>query len=211
MRLQARWGRFRAEHARTAAQVTRENSRRGYERLYRSRVRLEDYLREERLRFYEEVADVVASFAPASVVDVGCGSGHLLGAVAERLGGTPRLLGIDYARSAARRVRQLVPQAEVLVSDLYDLELEERFDLVLCTEVLEHVDEPVAALDALARLRGPCGRIVLTVPDGALDDWEGHQNFWNQDELRALLGRLGAVEIRRIDQDRTLLAVVAFG
>lgn len=38
------------------------------------------------------------------------------------------------------------------------------FDAVLCTEVLEHVPDPVAALTELARLTRPGGRIILTAP-----------------------------------------------
>lgn len=38
------------------------------------------------------------------------------------------------------------------------------FDAVLCTEVLEHVPDPVAALGELARLIRPGGRMILTAP-----------------------------------------------
>ncbi|MGE3549662.1 MAG: methyltransferase domain-containing protein, partial [Geobacter sp.] len=41
------------------------------------------------------------------------------------------------------------------------------FDVVLCTEVLEHVPEPSAALKEMARIIRPGGRIFLTVPLGS--------------------------------------------
>lgn len=40
-------------------------------------------------------------------------------------------------------------------------------DVVLCTEVLEHVPEPIAALREMARLVKPGGRILLTAPLGS--------------------------------------------
>jgi FkbM family methyltransferase len=40
-------------------------------------------------------------------------------------------------------------------------------DVVLCTEVLEHVPEPIAALEEMARLLKPGGRLLLTAPLGS--------------------------------------------
>ena len=41
------------------------------------------------------------------------------------------------------------------------------FDVLLCTEVLEHVPDPVAALREMARLLKPGGRLFLTAPLGS--------------------------------------------
>jgi ubiquinone/menaquinone biosynthesis C-methylase UbiE len=41
------------------------------------------------------------------------------------------------------------------------------FDVVLCTEVLEHVPEPVQAVQEMARILKPGGRLLLTAPLGA--------------------------------------------
>lgn len=52
-----------------------------------------------------------------------------------------------------------------LVCDITDVpEPDASFDAVLCTEVLEHLPEPVAALRELARLLKPGGTLVLTAP-----------------------------------------------
>lgn len=205
------WSReLRKRRERSARSVTRHNDRKAYERLYASPDLLADYLRPARLRFYDEVADLCAELAPLSIVDVGCGTGHLLAAVLERIGQRADAVGVDYADSAIARARALLPSAEWRVGDIYALppDLNGRFDLVLCTEVLEHVPRPTEALERLSRLRAPTGRLVLTVPDGTLDDWEGHVNFWGEDEFQLILEPFGDVAIRRIDGGRTLLAVV---
>jgi SAM-dependent methyltransferase len=201
---------LRKRRERSARSVTRRNDRKGYEQLYSSPDLLADYLQPSRLRFYDEVADVCTQFAPRSIVDVGCGTGHLVAAILKRVGPSTEAVGIDYAGSAIDRARELFPSTDWLVGDVYALprDLDGRFDLVLCTEVLEHLERPVEALEALGRLRAPDGRLVLTVPDGTLDDFEGHLNFWSEAEFRLTLERLGDVSIRRIDDDRTLLAVV---
>lgn len=48
--------------------------------------------------------------------------------------------------------------------DILDIPEDELFDIVLCTEVLEHVADPAAALEKLSRLLRPGGTLVVTVP-----------------------------------------------
>lgn len=48
--------------------------------------------------------------------------------------------------------------------DLLDLPDDARADVVLCTEVLEHVPDPVSALRKLASLTAPGGDLLVTVP-----------------------------------------------
>ena len=53
-------------------------------------------------------------------------------------------------------------------------------DLVICTEVLEHLYDPGQAVELLLSLCAHGGRVAITVPDGAEDSWEGHVNFWDE-------------------------------
>ena len=50
------------------------------------------------------------------------------------------------------------------VCDLYDIPEERTFDTVFCSEVLEHVVDPVRAVEKMARLVSPGGRMILTAP-----------------------------------------------
>ena len=52
-----------------------------------------------------------------------------------------------------------------LVSDITQIPApDSSFDVILCSEVLEHVPEPTHALDEFARLLKPGGRVILTAP-----------------------------------------------
>lgn len=51
-----------------------------------------------------------------------------------------------------------------IVCDVYDIPEDRQFDTILCTEVLEHVVDPVRALEKLARLVQPGGRVIITAP-----------------------------------------------
>lgn len=200
---------FKNRRAVTAPNVTRRNTRRAYERVYGDDRLLEEYLAPGRVSFYGEVAEIVAAERPHSVVDVGCGAGNLLRAVVDKAA-PERVVGIDHAAAGIQRAKQLVPSGEFHARSLYDgLDAAETFDLVLCTEVLEHLRDPDAAVDVLVRLCGTAGRILITVPDGAQDAWEGHRNFWNEAELQEFLRRYGDVEVSRMRANpMSLLAVV---
>jgi SAM-dependent methyltransferase len=54
------------------------------------------------------------------------------------------------------------------VCDLYDIPEDRQFDTVFCSEVLEHVVDPVRALEKMVRLVSPSGRIILTAPFNSL-------------------------------------------
>ncbi len=186
------------------------NTRSGYERFYGDAELLDEYMTPERIGFYDAVAEVCAALRPSSVIDVGCGTGHLLAAISDRLRGGIELVGVDFAASGIARLAELLPEAEGVVADIATLDLGERaFDLVVCTEVLEHLREPDHAVRVLDLLRRPGrGVIVITVPDGVHDTYEGHVNFWTDATLEALLAPFGVVEIGRVGPSDDLLAVV---
>ncbi|MDQ8021341.1 MAG: methyltransferase domain-containing protein [Moraxellaceae bacterium] len=56
-----------------------------------------------------------------------------------------------------------------IVCDISDIpEPDQSFDAILCTEVLEHLPEPVLALKEFSRLLRPGGRLILTAPFSSL-------------------------------------------
>lgn len=72
------------------------------------------------------------------------------------------------------------------------------FDAIICTEVLEHVSEPIAVVREMGRLLRPGGRLILTAPLGSgihqepFHYYGGYTPFWYQ----RFLGVAGFVDIR---------------
>jgi SAM-dependent methyltransferase len=72
------------------------------------------------------------------------------------------------------------------------------FDVVLCTEMLEHVPEPIKVIGEIARLLRPGGRLILTAPLGSglhqepFHFYGGYTPFWYE----RFLGQSGFEQIR---------------
>ncbi len=112
------------------------------------------------------LSETVASVRPARVLDVGCGTGEKLTWPLAQAHPAVRFVGadadarsIDYARDSC-----LAPNLEFL--PLAQLRGDERFELIVASEVIEHVEAPVAFLRDLKGRLAPGGRIVVTVPNG---------------------------------------------
>lgn len=79
------------------------------------------------------------------------------------------------------------------VCDLLDIPEDKSYDAVLCTEVLEHVPDPVAALEKLARLVCPNGQLILTAPFCSFTHFAPYHfcTGFNRYFYETHLGRLG--------------------
>lgn len=134
-------------------------------------------------------------------LDLGCGSGDvslLLSAACDEV------LSVDPDAAAVRRTRQLVGGAGlenvcVAQGDLGHLDPGGRFDLIVAFDVLEHIEDDVAAIDRLAQLLAPGGVLFVTVPAGAYlfgshDVRLGHFRRYERSELARKLGARFEVE-----------------
>ncbi len=108
-----------------------------------------------------------ADVAPADrVLEIGCESGHLCAA----LPSCARLVGCDISPKALEDAQKLFSQtgrkAEFLLVDaLHALPFQEgEFDVIICSEMLEHVADPGAVIASIANICTVSTRVVLTVP-----------------------------------------------
>ncbi len=178
----------------------------------------ESRLTAERLAYRQrdlELAVTILSHAsqlerrPLQLLDFGCGYGALI-----RCLETHELRCLGYDPSASRRERAAVSASEV-VSDLDAVAERGPFDVLIATEVLEHLEDPRAALRFLRGQARAQALLVVTVPDlcelisgpsfderlrsgtlpKSINPWE-HLNYFSPAHLRRLLDEEGWQVVR---------------
>jgi arsenite methyltransferase len=132
------------------------------ETLYRTR----DVFRRRRL-----VGEALAAAPGDRVLDVGCGPGFYLAELAEQVGPTGSVTGVDASPQTlelARRRTQGRGNVTLHQADATALPVGDAgFDAALSVQVLEYVADPDAALVELRRVLRPGGRLVVWDMDWA--------------------------------------------
>lgn len=120
--------------------------------------------------YVEIPRDDVAPFIPEeaqSVADIGCGPGGFGPSLRKRLGHTARLVGVEAVPQQAARARDGHGFDEVI--DGYFPEAlagrQERFDVLVFNDVLEHLVDPWTALRDAQAFLNPRGRVVAAIPN----------------------------------------------
>ncbi len=120
------------------------------------------------------ILDCVRSLRFSSVLDVGCGTGELLGLIQMEFPEKITLSGADFSPSVVEENKRKYPGVEFFVIDLPRQKLEKRYDLVLCSEVIEHISDQKSSFLNLANLVRPGGHLCLTCPTGKIYSTEKH-------------------------------------
>jgi trans-aconitate methyltransferase len=137
---------------------------------------------------------------PVRVLDIGSGTGDLAAEIREAFPAA-ELLGLDVSAAAVDHAARKVPAATFLQRDLSsgsDPEPEHRgwATHAVCSEVLEHVEDPRALLANAIPYLAPGCRLVVTVPGGpmsAFDRHIGHRRHFTAKSVRAPLEQAGFV------------------
>jgi histidinol-phosphate phosphatase family protein len=135
---------------------------------------------------------------PRRIVDVGCGQGDLLVELATRWP-EAELAGVELSAEGLAVAATKVPGARLHRQDLLDgsdlpAGLAGWADVAICSEVIEHVDDPARLLRVASGLLEPGGAMVVTVPGGprtAFDRHIGHRRHYDPASLRAVLDEAG--------------------
>ena len=124
----------------------------------------------KRLRFVRRVIALAFPECEAGslrVLDVGCGNGTQLALPLLQDGFY--LTGVDPDECSiehARRLSRGAPNAEFVCGSVEQLPSALLFDIVILSEVLEHMTEPAALLEASVRRMAANAVLIVTVPNG---------------------------------------------
>lgn len=129
--------------------------------------------------------------ANARILEVGCGDGALLGVLCSELG--VAVYGVDTSEIGLALARKMFGDRK-LVGEFrhttgYETGFTEAsFDLIVCSDVIEHVDNPNAMLVEIRRLLIPGGRVIITTPIRILEKPidQMHVQEWFVNEFKIL-------------------------
>jgi SAM-dependent methyltransferase len=152
-------------------------------------------------------ARLVGSPPPRSILEVGCGNGQRLAQLKRTWTPTPRSVGVDLSVTPAVRAFAEAQGVELFEANI-DQDLNalagQSFDLILMSQLIEHLRDPIQALVRLKEVLSPHGRILIETPNrGGLDYrlfkrrfWGGyhlprHFHLFTQDTLRTAVEAAG--------------------
>lgn len=145
------------------------------------------------------------------VVDIGCGDGGYT-SFCGRMGADVTFADIQADKVEALEARMKATSSgkiQGIVSDCMPIPLPDDYaDVVVSTEVLEHVHDPEAVLNELVRIGKPDATFVLTVPDARGENLvkgiahpvyfqePNHIQIFSSDDFQALVAKCGLETLR---------------
>ena len=100
-----------------------------------------------------------SDLADSSVLEIGCGSGGLLGSLRAR-----RRVGIDLSKRQIAAARERAPDCEFHVQAAESLELGERFDFIVISDTLNFAADVQQVLEGLHSVSHPGTRLIVNYP-----------------------------------------------
>jgi len=133
------------------------------------------------------------------ILDLGCADGLMIKKVSNCF--DIESVGIELAKDLYELAKKNCPESRIYNCDIKNLEFleKEKFDVIICTAVLEHLENPVFALRNIENLLSKNGITVWTVPDpfwenvatfvGHLEE-EQHHHIPNLKDLKNLATKI---------------------
>lgn len=147
------------------------------------------------------IAEMLHEVPCSSVLDVGCGPGELLLYLRELMPGVRAWAGADFAAKTVIRTRENLPWAEIQTLDITAGVLPHRYDLVICSEVIEHLEDQQGAFANLSDMVSPGGHLLISCPAGRVFETEqrfGHLHHPTPAEMEDFGRRTGLRTVRSL-------------
>ena len=152
---------------------------------------------------------ILRTVKPKRTLDIGCGSGLITKVLAEA---STEVVAVDVSEEAIAVSRDALDGAanvQLMVADVFrsrdaSSDWRNSFDLVVMSEVLEHIQDDEGALSTVRKLLREKGWLLLTVPAdpklwNAEDERAGHMRRYTREELRRKLAKGGFEIVRMVN------------
>lgn len=138
-----------------------------------------------------------------SIHEIGCGEGYLTRTINKAFP-QKTLKGSDYAEEVINIAKEnsVGLNIDYLVNNIYEVDSDDKADLIVCCEVLEHLERPEEALQKLSALNAkyyilsvpnePIWRILQFMSGNNISDWgntPGHINHWSSSGFKEIVSK----------------------
>jgi len=133
------------------------------------------------------------------VIEVGCGLGYFCQEMSRR---GAVITGIDVGDKLIQIAKRRSPSGKFMVGSALDIPFRKnKYDITLCTEVIEHTENPAKAISELFRVTKPGGMIIITTPNKFYKPffdllsffkirlYQGNENWLSINNLKKIIAR----------------------
>lgn len=145
--------------------------------------------------FLSILVDNVKVTRDTRILDAGCGFGIFTKLMQEKLN-VHDIYGFDFSNVAIGQASMKHKGVDFFTHNICDT-LDGEYDVITCMETIEHLTDPEAAVRNLLGSLSSKGVLFLTVPDGRIDHYKNHINFWSPESWEIFVNRLsqGAFDV----------------
>ncbi len=149
-------------------------------------------------------------FCFETVIDVGCGDGYVLHCI-EKKYKNKKVYGLDLSEGRIKTTKRNVVCSHLIRSEIHHLPFPDNsFDVVICSELLEHIPEYQKTIEELVRISKK--RVIITVPNElqlvkimcpkckTIHFLDGHINFFTEHKLKKALQDNKLWNIKKINK-----------
>jgi 2-polyprenyl-3-methyl-5-hydroxy-6-metoxy-1,4-benzoquinol methylase len=142
-----------------------------------------------RNRFNKNLLAEIKYLNLKSILDAGCGEGNLIKFL-KKNELAEYIEGIEVSEEQIQRARKLNPHLIIKKGDIYDIPGKTNsFDLVISTQVFEHLKYPRRALKEMARVSNKY--LLISVYNEAFFKIGKHENHWSPAEFKKFVNARG--------------------
>ena len=108
--------------------------------------------------YHQRLTEIYRYLVPPGlrVIEIGCGTGDLLSALKPSLG-----VGVDFSEEMLKRAKQRHPELHLIQADAHELKLDERFDVIILSDLRNDLWDVQTVFERIASLSGPYTRVII--------------------------------------------------
>jgi len=135
---------------------------------------------------------------PICILDIGCGQGNLIEKLSQHFP-EAMLFGIESSAKGIllakkRNLKATFFQTDIMLLDTDVSAINQKMDVAICMEVLEHLDDPLTFLIHSKKFLKKDAIFIITVPSGPrtmYDKYVGHRQHFSEKSIKSLLETAG--------------------